>query len=407
VNRLRSMVCEPGSARKNLEEQLRQVQKMEAIGRLAGGIAHDFNNLLTVISGYSEIVLSTLSAEDPMRESIQAISDAGVRAASLTRQLLTFSRQRELEPRVLNLNEVVREVERMLRRLIGEDVLLTSVLDPAIHNVKIDPALFEQVLMNLAVNARDAMPTGGKLTIETCNVNWDRDYAATHPQIQTGPYVMLAVTDTGSGMPPEARTRIFEPFFTTKEAGKGTGLGLAVVDGIIKQSNGHIEVCSEPDVGTTFKIYLRAVADQVAVPKALDSGQAIGGAETILLVEDEKAVRGLALQTFQSNGYQVLTAADGRDAMLVAEEFRGPIDLLMTDVVMPGMGGRQLAESLRSAFPKMKVLYTSGYTDDTVVRQGIFRKEVTFLQKPYTPLSLTRNVRAVLDGTTCVATSEQ
>jgi CheY-like chemotaxis protein len=342
-----------------------------------------------------------------MRESIQAISDAGVRAASLTRQLLTFSRQRELEPRVLNLNEVVREVERMLRRLIGEDVLLTSVLDPAIHNVKIDPALFEQVLMNLAVNARDAMPTGGKLTIETCNVNWDRDYAATHPQIQTGPYVMLAVTDTGSGMPPEARTRIFEPFFTTKEAGKGTGLGLAVVDGIIKQSNGHIEVCSEPDVGTTFKIYLPAVAEQVAVPKALDSGQAIGGAETILLVEDEKAVRGLALQTFQSNGYQVLTAADGRDAMLVAEEFRGPIDLLMTDVVMPGMGGRQLAESLRSAFPKMKVLYTSGYTDDTVVRQGIFRKEVAFLQKPYTPLSLTRNVRAVLDGTTCVATSEQ
>src|ERR1039457_1266670 len=291
VNRLRSMVCEPGSARKNLEEQLRQVQKMEAIGRLAGGIAHDFNNLLTVISGYSEIVLSTLSAEHPIPESIQAISDAGVRAASLTRQLLTFSRQRELEPRVLNLNEVVREVERMLRRLIGEDVLLTSVLDPAIHRVKIDPAVFEQVLMNLAVNARDAMPTGGKLTIETCNVNWDRDYAATHPQIQTGPYVMLAVTDTGSGMPPEARTRIFEPFFTTKEAGKGTGLGLAVVDGIIKQSNGHIEVCSEPDVGTTFKIYLPAVAEQVAVPKALDSGQAIGGAETILLVEDEKAER--------------------------------------------------------------------------------------------------------------------
>jgi two-component system cell cycle sensor histidine kinase/response regulator CckA len=392
-----STVMRDLTERKKLEEQLRQAQKMEAIGRLAGGVAHDFNNLLTVISGYSEIVLSELLAEDPMRRSIRAISDAGARAAALTRQMLTFSRQTVLEPKVLNLNEVVREAESLLRRLIGEDVLLTVVLDPFISCVKVDPASFGQVLMNLAINSHDAMPTGGHLTIETCNVNWGPDYAATHPGIQTGKYVRLAITDSGSGMPPEARGRIFEPFFTTKEVGKGTGLGLSVVHGIVKQSDGHIEVYSELGVGTTFKIYLPAVEEQVAAPEAPEGGKSLGGAETILLVEDEKAVRGLAFHAFQTKGYEVLTAIDGRDAILVAEAFRGSIDLLVTDVVMPRMGGRELAEALRPAFPKMKVLYTSGYTEDAVVRHGILRKEVSFLQKPYTPLSLARKVRAVLD----------
>jgi CheY-like chemotaxis protein len=304
-----------------------------------------------------------------------------------------------VEPKVLNLNEVVREAERMLQRLIGEDVELTTVLDPTINSVKIDPALFGQVLMNLVVNARDAMPTGGHLTIETFNLNVERDCAATHPQIQTGQYVVLAASDTGLGMTTEASARIFEPFFTTKEVGKGTGLGLAVVHGIVKQSNGHIDVYSELGIGTSFKIYLPAVEEHVSALKGLDEDKWIDGAETILLVEDEKAVRGMALQAIKSRGYKVLTASDGRDAMRVAEEYRGTIDLLITDVVMPRMGGRELAEALLPVLPKMRVLFTSGYTDDAVVRHGILQKEVSFLQKPYTPISLTRKVRAVLDDT--------
>jgi PAS domain S-box-containing protein len=399
-----STVMRDLTERVRLEEQLRQAQKMDAIGRLAGGIAHDFNNLLTVISGYGEIMLGNLSAGDSMREPAQIIIDAGIRAAGLTRQLLTFSRQTVVEPKVLNLNEVVRDAEKMLQRLIGEDVLLTTVLDPTISSVKVDPALFGQVLMNLVVNARDAMPTGGSLTIQTCNVNWERDHAVTHPQIPTGQYVMLAATDTGCGITRQTKGRIFEPFFTTKEAGKGTGLGLAVVHGIIKQSNGHIDVYSEPDVGTTFKIYLPAIEAQINASETLDGDKSTRGSETILLVEDERVVRGLALHALESRGYKVLSAIDGKDAMRVVAEYRGAIDLLVADVVMPRMGGRELAATLRPQFPKMKVLYTSGYTDDAVVRHGILRKEVSFLQKPYTPVSITRKIRAVLDDTSSLDT---
>jgi two-component system cell cycle sensor histidine kinase/response regulator CckA len=283
------------------------------------------------------------------------------------------------------------------------------MLDPTINSVRVDSASFGQVLMNIVVNARDAMSKGGRLTIETRNVNWEPDGAATHARIPKGNYVILSVTDTGCGMTPETKARACEPFFTTKELGKGTGLGLTVVEGIINQSNGYIEVCSELGVGTTFKVYLPAVNEQVTAPKALDSGQTTGGIETILLVEDQTEVRELALHAFQSHGYRVLTATDGVEAMLVAKDDRSgsSIDLLVTDVVMPHMGGRQLADAMHVISPNMKVLYTSGFTDDVVVRNGILRKEVAFLQKPYTPLSLTRKVRALLDETTSMATARE
>ncbi len=382
--------------RKHLEVQLRQAQKMEAVGQLAGGVAHDFNNLLTIISGYSEVLLSTLPAGDPVRASVKAISEAGARAASLTRQLLAFSRQSVLEPKVLDLNAIVQETGDMLRRLIGEDVLLTTVLDPKLSRVKVDPSQVEQVLMNLAVNARDAMPKGGKLTIETGNVELDDRYAATHADRRSGRHVLLAVSDTGSGMSPEVKARIFEPFFTTKGVGKGTGLGLAMVFGAVKQSGGSIDVYSELGLGSTFKIYLPAAADQASSPEKRDSS-VVGGTETILLVEDEDGVRALALLVLQRHGYTVLAASDGTDAMRVIEQHRGHIDLLVTDVVMPGMDGRELAEGLRPRFPQMKVLFSSGYTDDAVVRHGVLHDSVFFLQKPYSPFSLAKKVRDVLD----------
>jgi two-component system cell cycle sensor histidine kinase/response regulator CckA len=383
---------------KQLQEQFRQAQKMEAVGRLAGGVAHDFNNLLTVISGHTDLLLGSMPTDNPAYGQLQEIRRAAARAASLTRQLLAFSRRQVLVPQVLDLNTVVANMEPMVRRLIGEDIALATLLDPGLGRVKADPGQIEQVLLNLAVNSRDAMPQGGKLTIETRNADLDESYARRHLTVVPGHYVMLALSDTGCGMDAHTLSHIFEPFFTTKGPEQGTGLGLATVYGIVKQSGGYIWAYSEVGVGTTFRVYLPRVDAPLDVIRTEDVEVTAGGTETVLVVEDDPAVRALVQSVLGAKGYQVMTARSVEDALCVAEQHRGPIHLLLTDVVLPGAGGRELAEQLGPLHREMIVLYMSGYTDNAVVHHGVLDARVNFLQKPFTPQTLARKVRSVLDA---------
>jgi signal transduction histidine kinase len=387
------------SALRESQEQLLQSQKLEAVGQLAGGIAHDFNNLLTVIIGYSELVLRTTAADHPHLPKLQEIKKAARHAASLTRQLLAFSRKQVLQPKVLELNSIVPEIERMLRRVIGEDIELRTTLQPDLGKIEADPGQVEQVIMNLAVNARDAMPAGGKLTIETADVYLDETYTRHHVGSVPGPYVMLAISDTGAGMDEETQSRIFEPFFTTKPLHKGTGLGLSTVYGIVKQSGGNIWVYSEVGRGTTFKIYLPRTDKGLDAYKQTElDANLLRGNETVLLVEDADSLRKLAREVLETNGYTVLEAASGLEALRICGQSGIPIHLLLTDVVMPEMSGRELANQLAPLHPQMRVLYMSGYTDDTIVHHGVLEPGINFIQKPFTPDQLATRVREVLNA---------
>jgi len=385
--------------RRQLEDQLRQAGKMEAVGQLAGGVAHDFNNILTAILGYADLLAEGLPAADQRREDLEEIRKAAQRAAALTRQLLAFSRKQVLELRSLDVNLLVDNMDKMLRPLLGENIQLRAVPAPKLHAVRADPNQIEQVILNLAVNARDAMPKGGKLTIETANVDLDEHYAARHATVVPGPHVLLAVSDTGTGMDAATQARIFEPFFTTKDPGRGTGLGLATVYGIVKQSGGSIWVYSEPGVGTAFKIYLprcdepEAKRETPPVPLAV----ARTGSEAVLLVEDEAEVRRLVERLLRMQGYAVTAAASPAEAIAAARA-AGKIDLLVTDVIMPGMNGREMARLLAAERPRMRVLYMSGYTDAAIAQQGILPPGTAFLSKPFTPDVLARKVREVLDA---------
>ena len=385
--------------RRQLEEQLRQSQKMDAIGRLAGGIAHDFNNLLTVIAGRAQMILSRLRPEEPIHRDATLVRTTADRAAALTQQLLAFSRKQVLQPQVLNLNAVMTAMEPMLSRLIGEDIELAVVPAPGLDRVQADPGQIEQVIVNLVVNSRDAMPQGGRLTVETANVELDEAYARRHVSVPAGPYVTLSVTDTGAGMDEATRSRVFEPFFTTKEPGKGTGLGLATVYGIVKQSGGDIRLYSEVGTGTTFTIYLPRVVEAISPPDPTASPTATvpRGDETVLLVEDEPEVRDLAREILEASGYTVLQACDAQDAVFMAERHAGPIDLLLTDVIMPRQSGRALVEQLRPLRPEMQVLYMSGYTNEAIVRHGVLDPDTLFIQKPFSPAGLGHKVRAAID----------
>ena len=384
-------------ALRRTEEQLRQAQKMEAVGRLAGGIAHDFNNVLSVVIGYSALLLDSLDRTDPIAADLTEIRKAAEHASTLTRQLLLFSRQQVVEPKVLDLNEALTAMAKILQRILGEDIELTPVPGANLGRIVADPSNVEQVIMNLVVNARDAMPTGGKLTIETGNVELDAHYAREHLGTKPGPYVMLAVTDTGTGMAAATQARIFEPFFTTKGVGKGTGLGLSTVFGIAQQCGGSVWVYSELAKGTTFKVYFPRVDATPEAPRSVHPPATLRGSETILLVEDQEQVRTVAAGILKRSGYLVLTAENATEALRLGAGHAGVIHLLLTDVVMPQMSGPELAQQLIGARPELKVLCMSGYTDDSVVRHGALDRGIAFLQKPFTPESLTRRVREVLE----------
>jgi nitrogen-specific signal transduction histidine kinase/CheY-like chemotaxis protein len=383
-----------------LEAELRQAQKMEAVGRLAGGMAHDLNNVLTIIQSFGELVLDDLDAASPSHDYMKEILGAAQRARVLTRQLLAFSRRQTVDPRVVTLNEIAASTEKMLRRIIGEDIEVALRFAPRPWPVRVDPGHFEQVLINLAVNARDAMPRGGTLTIETANVDLDETYAAAHGvRLESGEYAMISVSDTGIGIPIELRERIFEPFFTTKDKSKGTGLGLSTCYGIVKQAGGFIWVYSEESIGSTFKIYLprtrEARRPTTGVHAAVDH---LEGHETIMLVEDDDSVRALLVHQLRNYGYNVLPARNGLEALETATKGGGEIDLLVSDVVMPKMGGRQLADTMRARWPDLKVLFMSGYTDDALSRHGILEPGVVLLEKPFTPKRLAARIREVLAG---------
>ncbi|MES1178097.1 MAG: PAS domain S-box protein [Myxococcales bacterium] len=385
-------------ALRQTEEQLRQSQKMEAIGTLAGSVAHDFNNLLSVIVSYADLLLTDVGAHSPLRADLEQIARAGQRAGDLTRQLLAFSRQQVLQPKLVNFNDAIASMAKMLRRLIGEHIELNVLHGPGLGMVFVDPTQIEQVVLNLVVNARDAMPRGGKLTIESGDVDLERSYANEHLGVEPGPYVMLSVSDTGTGMDRETQQRIFEPFFTTKERGKGTGLGLSTVFGIVKQSGGSIWVYSEPNEGSTFKVYLpRADARDQFQERFNAPPETLRGSETILLTEDDEQVRGLANAILTKHGYHVIEAPTGGDALLICEQYKGAIHLLLTDVVMPRIGGRQLWERLAPLRPGMKVLFMSGYTDDAIIHHGVLSSEFAFVQKPLMPAHLLTKLRSVLD----------
>jgi two-component system, cell cycle sensor histidine kinase and response regulator CckA len=397
--RVLEVIAEDVTERRVLEDQFRQAQKMEAVGRLAGGVAHDFNNLLMVISGYTEVLLEKTARGNPLYPKIAAVQQAADRATTLTRQLLAFSRKQFLELKVVDVNAIVKDLERLLRPLIGENIELNTQLAEDLGRTRADAGQIEQVIMNLVVNSKDAMPNGGKLTIRTANVNLDDDLRREYSYIQPGPYVMLSISDTGHGMDKETQLQIFEPFFTTKEKGKGTGLGLSTAYGIIKQSGGYIFAQSEVGRGTTFSIYLARVEDAAEPLGTLRASQsATGGSETVLLVEDEESVRQLVRETLEAKGYKVLEAEHGEAALRTASDYRGPIDMLITDVVMPGMSGRELAKQLSASDPDIKVLFLSGYTEDAIVHQGVLEAGTAFLQKPFTLQMLSRKVREVLRG---------
>ena len=384
--------------RKLLENQLQQSRRMEAVGRLAGGIAHDFNNLLTIIKGYAELGLQRNGIQAELRADVQQIENAAERASMLIRQLLAFSRRQVLQPKVIDLNAIVLGLDKLLGRLMGEHIEMVTRCGANVGHVKADPAQIEQVIMNLVVNARDAMPKGGRLTVETVNVELDSTYARDHVTVKPGSYVMLAVSDSGIGMSPETVAHIFEPFYTTKESGQGTGLGLSTVYGIVKQSGGYIWVYSEPGKGTTFKVYLPRVAEKVDKPDVVELPVAARGSETILLVEDEEAVRELACRILSAKGYSVVAAKSVKEAEQFSEKHAGKIHLLLTDIIMPGTSGRELARRITARHPQTRVLYMSGYTDNVLAQGGVLEAGLSFLQKPFTPGALVQKVRDVLDS---------